>query len=137
MDWSTKMSLNGTLHHVEINVSDLEKSRSFYEWFLTEMGYVAYQNWPKGFSYRKEQTYLVFVQTEPKHLQHSFHRSATGLNHVAFHCDQALIRKIALHLKEKGIPLLYPDQYPYPNKEETTAIFFEDPDRIKIECASY
>lgn len=131
------MSLNGTLHHVEINVSDLEKSRLFYEWFLIEMGYVSYQRWPKGFSFKKEETYLVFVQTEPKHQAHAYHRSTTGLNHLAFHCDQVLIKKMAQQLKEKGIPLLYPTQYPVIDNVETMAIFFEDPDRIKIECATY
>lgn len=29
----------GLLHHVELFVSDLARSRSFWEWFLGELGY--------------------------------------------------------------------------------------------------
>ncbi len=131
------MSHNGNLHHVEINVSDLKKSRIFYDWFLAELGYKLYQEWEKGFSYRKENTYLVFVQTEPKHLDQAYHRCQTGLNHLAFHADKDLIDKIAKQLPEKGIVLLYPDQHPYAAGPEAYALFMEDPDRIKIECAAY
>ncbi|KAF0226501.1 MAG: hypothetical protein FD133_886 [Erysipelotrichaceae bacterium] len=131
------MSKNGNLHHVEINVSDLKKSRIFYDWFLDELGYELHQEWNQGFSYRKEACYLVFVQTEPKQLNHNYHRSQTGLNHLAFHADKALIDKITKQLPEKGITLLYPDQHPYAAGPEAYALFMEDPDRIKIECAAY
>jgi len=131
------MSQNGNLHHVEINVSDLAKSRIFYDWLLGELGYKLYQVWEKGFSYRKEETYLVFVQTEPKYLNQCYHRSQTGLNHLAFHADRDLIDKIAKQLPEKGIVLLYPDQHPYAAGPDAYALFMEDPDRIKIECAAY
>jgi len=131
------MRLNGTLHHVEINVSDLEKSRTFYAWFLSELGYTLYQNWPYGFSYKKDETYLVFVQTDEQYLTSPYHRSQTGLNHLAFHCDKALIDRITTQLTLKGIPFLYPDRHPYAAGDGCYACFFEDPDRLKIECAAY
>jgi catechol 2,3-dioxygenase-like lactoylglutathione lyase family enzyme len=136
MTSSTK-NLNGSLHHVEINVSNLEVSRSFYTWFLLELGYTLFQTWPKGFSYKKDETYLVFVQTEEKYLDKTYHRSSTGLNHLAFHCDKALIDRLTTQVKEKGIPILYADRHPYANGSEAYALFFEDPDRLKIECAAY
>jgi catechol 2,3-dioxygenase-like lactoylglutathione lyase family enzyme len=131
------MSLNGTLDHVEINVSDLEKSKIFYSWFLVELGYHLYQSWDKGFSYKKDETYLVFVQTETKYRDKIYHRSSTGLNHLAFHCDQALIERLTKQLQEKAWPILCLDRHPYANGLEAPALFFEDPDRLKIECAAY
>lgn len=52
------------LHHVELYVSDLEKSIEFWGWFLNELGYEVFQKWEAGQSWKKGETYLVFVQTE-------------------------------------------------------------------------
>lgn len=129
--------MNGTLHHVEINVSDLASSRAFYDWLLPLMGYTPYQEWKQGFSYRLNETYLVFVQTEAAFLDRPYHRKAPGLNHLAFHADPALIQRVSQALAQKGIPFLYPDRHPYAAGENALALFFEDPDRLKIELAAY
>lgn len=42
------------LHHVEIYVSNLETSRTFYDFLLTKLGYSLYQEWDKGLSYKKQ-----------------------------------------------------------------------------------
>ncbi len=131
------MTMNGSLHHVEIYVSDLNRSRLFYDWFLSELGYTLFQDWPYGFSYQKDQTYLVFVQTDLNHLEAPYHRAQTGLNHLAFHADKELIDRICVELSLRGIPLLYADRHPYAAGDGCYACFFEDPDRIKIECAAY
>jgi len=129
--------MNGALHHVEVNVSDLASSRAFYDWLLPLMDYSLYQQWKHGFSYKKGETYLVFVQTEEAFLEREYHRKATGLNHLAFHADPALIERVTQELALKGIPILYPDRHPYAAGENTLALFFEDPDRLKIELAAY
>lgn len=129
--------MNGVLHHVEINVSDLPRSKAFYDWLLPMLGYEAYQQWKQGFSYRLGETYLVFVQTEPDFMDRSYHRKATGLNHLAFHAEADLIQKISQELSLKGISILYPDRHPYAAGQEALALFFEDPDRLKIELAAY
>ncbi len=38
----------GGLHHVEINVADLERSVEFWGWLLPELGYELYQEWAEG-----------------------------------------------------------------------------------------
>ncbi|MCJ8011244.1 VOC family protein [Paenibacillus sp. KQZ6P-2] len=124
------------LHHVEINVSDLKRSREFWEWFLTGLGYVIFQEWEQGFSFKFGPTYLVFVQTEERFLDTAYHRKATGLNHLAFHAKSpAQVNEMAAALKQKGISVLYEDKYPYAGGPEHYAVFFEDPDRIKVELA--
>ena len=40
------------LHHVEMNVSNLQQSRDFYDFLLPMLGYELYQQWDKGFSYK-------------------------------------------------------------------------------------
>lgn len=124
------------LHHVEINVSELGRSREFWEWFLTRLGYELYQDWDQGFSFKHGKTYLVFVQTEERFLDAPYHRKATGLNHLAFHAEsRAEVDEMASFLKQKGVKLLYEDRYPYAGGPEHYAVFFEDPDRIKVEFA--
>lgn len=134
---SLKKGVDSMLHHVEINVSNLEKSRNFYEFLLPYLGYELYQEWPKGFSYIKDQTYLVFVQTEMNHLEHSYHRGHTGLNHLAFHGEsREQVDQLTLALKERQVSILYKDRHPYAGGNQYYAVFFEDPDRVKLEVVA-
>jgi len=125
------------LHHVEMNVSDLHKARVFYDFLLPKLGYELYQEWEKGFSYKHGHTYLVFVQTEEKHAGTSFHRGRTGLNHLAFHGDsREQVDYLTKELEERGIAILYKDRHPYAGGENYYAVFFEDPDRMKLEIVA-
>lgn len=122
-----------TLHHIEINVKNLKKSFDFYQWLFLYLDYSLYQEWDKGFSYKKDSTYIVFVQTEEKYLQNDYHRKNIGLNHLAFICNLKIINNIHQASIEKKINLLYEDKYPHADGNELNSLFIEDPDRIKIE----
>ncbi|MCK5686443.1 VOC family protein [bacterium] len=124
----------GLLHHIELYVSDLIKSRNFWEWFLTEIGYSLFQEWDDGFSMKLEETYIVFVQTGSRFKKPSYHRCRTGLNHLAFHIESVSeLEKIKSKLEKKCCTFLYMDRYPHAGSTDYHAIFFEDPDRIKVE----
>ena len=126
--------MKGTIHHIEINVSSLEKSRQFWGWLLNELGYIVHQQWDMGISYKLDHTYLVFVQTKSKHLFMDYHRGRTGLNHIAFHVDSVEeLNKVTKQLKEKHIAILYPEKYP---SDKHHAVYFEDPDRVKVEIVA-
>ena len=77
----------GFIHHIEINVSDLERTVTFWSWFLEELGYQPFQKWDGGRSWRIDDLYLVFVQAERRFLEIPFHRGRVGLNHLAFHAS--------------------------------------------------
>lgn len=125
------------LHHVEINVSDLQASREFWGWLLEKLGYRKFQEWEDGISWKQGETYLVFVQTEQRFLELPYHRKATGLNHLAFHAgSREQVDELTQELMKKGIPVLYQDRHPYAGGPEHYAVFFEDPDRIKVELAA-
>lgn len=103
---------------------------------LTELGYEKFQEWNKGFSFKMNDGYLVFVQTEEKYLQNKYNRKNTGLNHFAFYAEnKAQVDKLAMQLKQKGIKMLYEDKFPFASGKEHYAVYFEDPDRIKVEVA--
>ncbi len=127
----------GMLHHVELYVSDLEKSLSFWGWLLAELGYSEYQSWEQGKSFILGSTYLVFVQTEKKHLDIPYHRCKTGLNHLAFFAkSREHVDELTEALKQKNITILYQDRHPYAGGKDYYAVYFEDPDRIKVELVA-
>jgi catechol 2,3-dioxygenase-like lactoylglutathione lyase family enzyme len=130
-------NLNGKLHHVEIYVSDLKSSSEFWGWFLSKLGYKKYQEWDHGVSFILDETYIVLVQTEKKYTDEPYHRCRTGLNHLAFHAaSREFVDKMTTELKSKGIKILYEDKHPYAGGEDYYALFFEDPDRIKVELVA-
>jgi catechol 2,3-dioxygenase-like lactoylglutathione lyase family enzyme len=129
--------LAGQLHHVEINVSDIDRSRQFWGWLLPVLGYSKYQEWRHGTSFRKGSAYIVFVQTDEPFLDRPYHRRGVGLNHLAFHARSAEhVDEISAELGRRGIPILYPERHPYAGGPNHYAVFFEDPDRIKIELVA-
>ncbi|PGY15963.1 VOC family protein [Bacillus sp. AFS031507] len=125
------------LSHLEIYVSNLSKTIEFWEWFLTELGYQPYQKWDSGISWKHGETYIIFVQAEERFLDVPYHRSRVGLNHLAFHAvSREQVNQITTQLKEKGIIILYQDKHPFAGGDSHYAVFFEDPDRIKVELVA-
>lgn len=127
----------GKLHHVEIYVSDLKRSSDFWNWFLDRLGYKLYSKWDSGVSFILGETYIVFVQTEKKYMGEPYHRCRTGLNHLAFHASsKEFVDKMTIELKSRGVKILYEEKHPYAGGEDYYALFFEDPDRIKVELVA-
>lgn len=128
------------LAHIEINVSDINISRKFYELILENLGWKSLESnkiGSAGFC-APDKTHLYLIQTGDKYLDNMFHRKKVGLNHIAFRVDSKdIIEKLIQILKEKNIDMLYhPSSKDYAKEygtQEYFAIFFEDPDRIKIE----
>ena len=129
--------MKGTLHHIELYVSNLQESKKFWSWFLQELGYNEFQQWDGGISYKLNDTYIVFVQANEKYLDIPYHRKRVGLNHLAFHAEsRAEVDQMKEKLKEKDITILYEDQYPFAGGPNYYALYFEDPNRIKVELVA-
>ncbi len=127
----------GLLHHIEIYVSDLEQTVEFWGWLLEELGYVSYQEWESGHSWKLGDTYIVFVQTEDRFLDPPYHRCRVGLNHLAFHASSRQhVDEMTTKLKEREVNILYLDKHPFAGGNDYYAVYFEDPDRIKVELVA-
>jgi catechol 2,3-dioxygenase-like lactoylglutathione lyase family enzyme len=60
-----------------------------------------------------------------------------GLNHLAFKCkSRALVDLVAKWIKGNGYSLLDEDRPPFAGGTGYYAVFFEDPDRIKLEVVT-
>ena len=129
--------MRGLIHHIEIYVSNLRQSQEFWGWLLEDLGYDSYQKWDKGQSWKLDQSYIVFVQVDDKFLDIAYHRRRVGLNHIAFHAaSKEHVDTLTEQLKEKQIPILYQDRHPFAGGPNHYAIYFEDPDRIKVEIVA-
>lgn len=125
------------LHHIEIYVSDLQRTIQFWDWFLDELGYKVHQQWSSGISWKYGSTYLVFVQADQKYMDVTYHRCRVGLNHLAFHANsKEQVDEVTLKLQEKKIQILYQNKHPFAGGEHHYAVYFEDPDRIKVELVA-
>lgn len=123
----------GKVSHVEIYVSDYGKSIRFYDSILIPLGWERLVCQKSHTTYSDGQMKIVFCPTEEKYLKDGYHRKRIGLNHLAFYAESKdqvdhLFEKI---LKPNKIACLYEGQ---PKGEsDYYAVFFEDPDRLKIE----
>ncbi len=127
----------GFLHHIELYVSNLKRSIDFWGWFLDEMGYEPFQEWESGRSWRLGEVYIVFVQAETRFLDIPYHRGRVGLNHLAFHAtSRQQVDEITRKLRGRGVTILYADKHPFAGGKDHYAVYFEDPDRMKVELVA-
>jgi catechol 2,3-dioxygenase-like lactoylglutathione lyase family enzyme len=78
----------------------------------------------------------VLAQTDARHAA-PFHRRQAGLNQLAFSVTNAAAVDVwTSWLKDRGIPILYADRHPHASGPGYYGVFFEDPDRIKIEIVA-
>lgn len=127
----------GLIHHIELYVSNLKKTIDFWGWLLEELGYRPFQEWESGQSWKLGESYLVFVQAEDRFLDVSYHRCRVGLNHLAFHTSsRQQVDELTNKLQDKGISILYTDKHPFAGGPEHYAVYFEDPDRMKVELVA-
>jgi glyoxylase I family protein len=125
------------IDHIYIAVTDLARSEVFYDTVMPVLGFkknsfpnegdrhVQYYNRHFGFVLRPAKRLLPHDPLAP------------GLHHFCFRVeDQAAVEEIANRFGELGIecstPQLYPEYAP-----DYWAIFFQDPDGIRLEVTNY
>jgi len=131
--------MKASVYHVQLNVPDAAVSLPFYRSLLDylEFRVVHEDRCVAGFS--DGRTALWLIETEPGHRDSGFHRKRTGINHVAFRVPRRedVDQFTAEFLKPRGIAPLYDTPRECPeNAPGYYAVFFEDPDRLKLEVAS-
>ena len=127
---------NGHIHHVEVNVSNLKRSAGFYQALLAWLSYRRVLVKPDIVGWKLGKTRIFLVQCERRFLRSGFHRKNVGLNHIAFRLPsrQMVARFYKKYLLARGIPVLYGGPKEWPEYEGGYyAVYFEDPDRIKLE----
>lgn len=133
--------MKSSIGHIYIYVSSLKKSAQFYQKFLSNIGYSQTFSADWGVEFSNKETAIWLEQTPPDGLKAGkFSRRQTGLNHLAFKLSssRAVDQFVAEFITPNGIPTLYNSPKAFPEyTKDYYAVFFEDPDKLKLEVAFY
>lgn len=129
-------ALRGPLHHLELWVPDLDRAIESLGWLLLELGYVPYQHWARGRSWRLGDSYVVIEQSVA--LASNIHdRCRPGLNHLAFHAgDVSQVDDLVAEALTHGWTLLFPDRHPHAGGPEHYAGYLENADGFEVELVA-
>lgn len=128
--------MKASVYHVQLNVS--AASMTFYKALLRYLGYTLVREYPQMFGATNGTTDLWIMQTDPRYATRGFHRKAAGVNHIAFRVpSRADVDRFAQDfLAAHTVPALYGGPREYPEyRPGYYAVFFESPDRLKLEIA--
>jgi glyoxylase I family protein len=133
----------GSMSHIALTVSDLERSAIFYNKVFEFIGFKrvevpesAQQAMKTRLQAWVGQGYSISIRPSKGEFAHRMHdRNAPGFNHMAFSArDRSDIEKMYALLKEMGATILdAPTEYPY--SPGYFAVYFADPDGLKLEFA--
>ena len=127
---------HGMLHHVELWVPDLHRALASLGWLLEALGYALFQSWKGGRSWRLGPTYLVIEQS-PALTAEEHDRCRPGLNHLAFHVEDATtVEKLVADAAQHGWHLMFPDQHPYAGGGQHYAAYLENDDGFEVELVA-
>jgi glyoxylase I family protein len=133
----------GSISHIALTVSGLERSTAFYDRVFEFIGFKRVEvpeSTQQAMKTRLQawvgQGYSISIRPSKGDFAHRLHdRNAAGFNHLAFAAkDRSDVEKLHELLKEMGATILdAPAEYPY--SPGYFAVYFADPDGMKFEFA--
>jgi glyoxylase I family protein len=133
----------GSISHIALTVSDLERSATFYNKVFEFIGFKRVEvpeSTQQAMKTRLQawvgQGYSISIRPSKGDFARRLHdRNAPGFNHLAFTAkDRSDVEKLHALLKEMGATILdAPAEYPY--SPGYFAVYFADPEGLKFEFA--
>lgn len=132
------MSYRG-FDHITMNVSDLKVSGPFYDKLLKFLGFkkVEEKSFVCGWVNKINGVWLV--QTRKGFVKNKFRKSNPGIYHIAFRAESKkdVDKFYNEFIRPNKVRTLYGKPKHYPEYHKTYyAVFFEDPEGIKLEVMS-
>jgi glyoxylase I family protein len=125
----------GTINHIALTVTDLSASRNFYQPILSFLGYTSLNSFPGFDLWNSPSTgaTLTFWQAKPDFIDRKHFDYAPDLHHLAFTATsrQQVDDFYQLLLKLNAEIVDSPAEYDY--TPGYYAVFFRDPDNIRLE----
>jgi len=132
--------MRGRIHHLDLTVSDPEKSRPLYDLFLAHMGYREVDRKADGGTEWDMAdgpfASVGMVKARGPNARHGHDRYAPGLHHAAWTSPtREDVDALFAKLQAFGATILDPPaDYPQYNQGKGYyAVFFADPDGLKLE----
>lgn len=135
-DATVNMGIKTTFNHLQIYVSDKDVSFPFYKKLLTYLGYGVVTESESRLGMRNGVTDIWLKEAPAENRARGFSRRNVGVNHLAFGvADKADVDKFCHEfLAPAGIKTLYDSPRLFPKySDKYYAVYFEDPDKIKLE----
>lgn len=128
------------LGHLQINVKNQEASFPFYKDLFKYFEYEFMSDDKGYFGVTNGTVDFWIMATEDKYKNNTFHHKNPGLNHICFRVNskEDVDKFCNEFLKPRNIsglyntPKLFPEYAP-----DYYAVYFEDPDKIKLEVTYY
>ncbi len=126
------------IDHLAIRVSDLARSKAFYHELLGFMGFVREWEFGQVVGWNNWETMFWITQADDEGLQHPHRTGNVGFHHYAFELESAAqVDELHAHLVAMGAQIVDPPAA-YPDYGEGYyAVFFLDPDGLKLEAMHF
>ena len=131
--------MRGQMHHLDLTVSDLARSKPFYELVLGFLGYRCVKSTAEVIVWDLTLADGVCgIAIRPAHRPREHDRYTVGLHHFAWNADSRQdVDRLYDRLVKAGATILdAPAQYPQYGIGYY-AVFFADPDGLKLEYVHY
>ena len=118
--------------HIGLNVSDLDRSKKFYEevFGFTAVGESNEEG--RRFAFLGQEDKLVLTLWQQA--EGRFEKGHPGLHHLSFQVAAIQeVQKVSQKLKELNVPLIYNGIVPHSEGAQSGGLYFEDPDGIRLE----
>jgi lactoylglutathione lyase len=132
---STSVSTTLTTGHVGLNVTNLARSKQFYQHVFNFEVLGESQEAGRRFVFLAFGGKLMLTLWEQS--EGRFDKTRPGLHHLAFQVDSVEdVRRFEARLREIDAHLLYDSVVPHGEGASSGGIFFEDPDGTRLEIYS-
>jgi catechol 2,3-dioxygenase-like lactoylglutathione lyase family enzyme len=120
------------IDHISVRVGNYEKSKAFYSKLFTYLGFEISEDYGTTIGWTNGQTRYWIAEAEgPK----SYKMGDVGLHHYAFDLgSRREVDKLQAFLEKEGVRIVDPAAEYY---DDYYAVFFLDPDGIKLEGMKY
>ncbi len=130
--------MRGGIDHLMINANNFDAAVRFYSWLMPNLGYPNVENYDQpermiGFWGDFGSLWVIRARNQNE----NFDKTRIGLREVAFRVPRrAQIDELAREISSRGGRILDPPRE-YDYRPGYYAVFFTDPDGIKLEIVNY
>ena len=118
--------------HVGLNVSDLDRSKGFYQQVFGFEVMGESQEEGRRFVFLSEGSTLVLTLWQQG--EGRFEKQRPGLHHLSFQVATIDdVKKAEERLRALNVPFIYDGIVPHAEGSQSAGVFFEDPDGIRLE----